>query len=265
MCRLLGVVSANPTSIADAVGDAVLKDFVALTKVHGDGWGVAAADHAGDPPHVQVSAGTALDDREFIAATSGPRPTAALVHLRWATNGLAVEPQNSHPFLADGLAMAHNGSIKPMAPLDELVEPSFAASLRGTTDSERYFAVIRQHRRSAPDLAEAVRRGVAQLRLIYPDASLNALLLGEDQLIVVHAHARSRLLDEDIEEISATDLPAEHLEDYFALRIARPADDIVVVGSTGFGDLRWEPLAPESVTTISLRDLTVSQLALVGD
>ena len=265
MCRLLGVVSAHPISIGDAVGDGVLKDFVALTKIHGDGWGVAAVDRAGDLPHVQVSAGSALDDREFGAATNGPRQAGALVHLRWATNGLAVEPQNSHPFLADGLAMAHNGSIKPMAPLDELLEPSFAASLRGTTDSERYFAVIRQHRRTAPDLAEAVRRGVAQLRLIYPDASLNALLLGEDQLIVVHAHARSRLLDEDIEEISATDLPAEHLEDYFALRIARPADDIVVVGSTGFGDLPWEPLAPESVTAISLRDLTVSQLPLAAE
>lgn len=265
MCRLLGVVSTHPTSIADAVGVGVLKDFVALTKIHGDGWGVAAVDHAGDHPRVRVSAGSALDDGEFVKSTNGPRQAAALVHLRWATNGLAVEPQNSHPFLADGLAMAHNGSIKPMAPLDELLETSFAASLRGTTDSERYFAVIRQHRRTAPDLAEAVRRGVAQLRLIYPDASLNALLLGEEQLIVVHAHARSRLLDEDIEEISATDLPAEHLEDYFALRIARPADDIVVVGSTGFGDLPWEPLAPESVTAISLRDLTVSQLALVAD
>jgi predicted glutamine amidotransferase len=265
MCRLLGVVSAIPVSIADAVGDGVLKDFVALTKVHGDGWGVAGVDNVGDAPHVRVSAGSALDDPEFDAATHDLRSTAAMVHLRWATNGLAVEPQNSHPFIADGLAMAHNGSIKPMALLDELLEPAVAESLRGTTDSERYFAVIRQQRRSAPNLAEAVRRAVVQLRQIYPDASLNALVLGEGQLIVVHAHAKSRLLDEDIEEISATDLPAEHLEDYFALRIARPANGIVVVGSTGFGDLGWEPLESESVTAISLCDLTVEQLPLVAD
>lgn len=265
MCRLLGVVSATPVSIADAVGDGVLKDFVALTKIHGDGWGVANADHVADTPHVQVSAGSALDDPRFEVAMHDPRSAAALVHLRWATNGLAVQPHNSHPFFADGLAMAHNGSIKPMAYLNELLEPSVASSLHGTTDSERYFAVIRQHRRTAPDLAEAVRRAVAQLRQIYPDASLNALVLGEDQLIVVHAHAKSRLLAEDIEEISATDLPAEHLEDYFALRIARPGNGIVVVGSTGFGDLAWEPLAPESVTAISMLDLTVSQVPLVAD
>ncbi|MCW2515774.1 MAG: glutamine amidotransferase, class-II [Mycobacterium sp.] len=267
MCRLLGVVSARPISVVDAVGDDVLTDFVALTKVHGDGWGVAGVAGIGDTPHVQVSAGSALGDPQFDAAMrDGHRDghsVASLVHLRWATNGLAVEPQNSHPFLADGLAMAHNGSIKPMGPLNDLVEPGFAASLRGTTDSERYFAVIRQHRRTAPTLAEAVRRAVADLREIYPDASLNALLLGEDRLIVVHAHARSRLLDEDIEEISATDLPAEHLEDYFSLRIARPADDTVVVGSTGFGDLPWEPLPPESVVEVSLRDTSVTVLPLV--
>jgi predicted glutamine amidotransferase len=265
MCRLLGVVSAVPVSIADAVGDDVLKDFLALTKIHGDGWGVASADHVGDSPQVQVSAGTALDDPVFDSATHDPRFTAAVVHLRWATNGLAVQPQNSHPFLADGVAMAHNGSIKPMGPLGDLLEPGVAASMRGTTDSERYFGLIRQHRRTAPDLAEAVRRAVAQLRQIYPEASLNALLLGEDQLIVVHAHARSRLLDEDVEEISATDLPAEHLEDYFALRMARPADGIVVIGSTGFGDLRWEPLQPECVTAIPLDGMAVSVLPLAAD
>ena len=77
-------------------------------------------------------------------------------------------------------------------------------------------------------------------------------------MVVVHAHARSRLLDEDVEEIGATDLPAEHLEDYFALRVARLGADTVLVGSTGFGDLDWEPLPPETVAAISLRDLSLT-------
>jgi predicted glutamine amidotransferase len=265
MCRLLGVVSAAPVSVGDAVGDGVLKDFVALTKVHGDGWGVAAIDEVGDSPQVQVSAGTALDDPLFVAATHDRRSVGALVHLRWATSGLAVRPENSHPFVADGLAMAHNGSIKPMGPLEELLDGDVTASLRGTTDSERYFALIRQYRRTSTNLAESVRRAVAKLRELYPDASLNALLLGEDQLVVVHAHARSRLLAEDVEEITAADLPAEHLEDYFALRIARPTEDTVVIGSTGFGDLDWQPLPPEGVVSIALHDLSVSPLPLAVD
>ena len=174
-----------------------------------------------------MSAGSACDDPDFTAATHDQRSAASLVHLRWATTGIAVRPENSHPFLADRIAMAHNGSIKPIGRLDELITPEIAATIRGYTDSERYFGLIRWHRASSPDLAEAVRRAVSQLREVFPDASLNSLILGEDQMIAVHAHARSRLPDEDVAEITAADLPAEHLEDYFGMRWARPDDDTV--------------------------------------
>ncbi len=262
MCRLLGVVSTTPVAVLDAVGAHVLKDFVALTRIHGDGWGSAHVGSEAEDPQVEVSAGSALDDPAFIAATEDRRSVASLVHLRWATTGMAVQLHNSHPFLADRVAMAHNGSIKPTGPLDGLLDQSSVRSLIGTTDSERYFALIRQHRRVTPNLPEAVRRAVAQLRQLYPDASLNALVLGEGQLIAVHAHARSRLPDEDIEEITAAQLPAEHLEDYFALRWARPDDHTIVIGSTGFGDSDWQPLPPECVTAISIRTLSMSLLPL---
>jgi predicted glutamine amidotransferase len=261
MCRLLGVVSATPITVSQAVGEHVLKDFVALTKIHGDGWGIGRVRLPGHPPEVEVSAGTALDDPHFVAATHDRRSAASLVHLRWATNGIPVRRENSHPFLADRIVMAHNGSIKPIGPLQDLIEPD--TTVRGATDSERYFGVIRQHRRSAPDLPEAVRRAVSQLRELYPEASLNALILGEDQLIAVHAHARSRLPDEDIAEITAADLPSDHLEDYFGMRWARPDDDRVVIASTGFGDLDWRPLPSESVTAISMYDLSMSSLPLM--
>ena len=159
--------------------------------------------------------------------------------------------------------MAHNGSIKPIGMLDELLTAETAATIRGDTDSERYFGLIRQHRASSPDLAEAVRRAVSALRELFPDASLNALILGEDQLIAVHAHARSRLPDEDIAEITAADLPAEHLEDYFGMRWARTDGDRVVIASTGFGDVDWRPLESESVTSISMYDLSMATLPLM--
>lgn len=263
MCRLLGVVSATPISVAQGAGEQVLKDFVALTKIHGDGWGIARIPLPGDDPTVAVSAGSAAEDPEFDVATGDQRSAASLVHLRWATTGIPVQPQNSHPFLADRIAMAHNGSVKPIADLEQLLTPAIAASIRGSTDSERYFGLIRAHRASSPDLPEAVRRAVSQLRGVFPTASLNALVLGEDHLIAVHAHARSTLPDEDIAEITAADLPAEHLEDYFGMRWARTAEDQVVIASTGFGDLDWRPLEPESVTAISLTDLSMTTLPLM--
>lgn len=263
MCRLLGVVSNTPISVSQAVGEHVLKDFVALTKIHGDGWGIARVRLPGQGPKVEVSAGSALDDPHFVAATQDRRSAASLVHLRWATSGIAVRPENSHPFLAGRIAMAHNGSIKPIGPLEGLLDAKTAATIRGATDSERYFGVIRQHRAPAPDLPEAVRRAVSRLRELYPEASLNALILGEDQLIAVHAHARSRLPDEDIAEITAAELPSDHLEDYFGMRWARPDEDRVVIASTGFGDLEWHPLPSESVTAISMNDLSMASLPLM--
>jgi predicted glutamine amidotransferase len=263
MCRLLGVVSATPISVSRAVGERVLADFVALTKIHGDGWGVGRVRLPGHDPTIEVSAGSAAGDPHFAAATHDHRSAASLVHLRWATNGLAVRPENSHPFLADRIAMAHNGSIKPIDRLDGMLTPQIAATLRGFTDSERYFGLIRAHRASAPNLAEAARRAVSQLRVAFPTASLNALLLGEDQMIAVHAHARSRLPDEDIAEITAADLPAEHLEDYFGMRWARTDEDRIVIASTGFGDLDWRPLESESVTAISMTDLSMTTLPLM--
>lgn len=160
--------------------------------------------------------------------------------------------------------MAHNGSVKPIDALDELLRPEIAATMRGSTDSERYFGLIRAHRATSADLAEAVRKAVSQLREVFPAASLNALVLGEDHLIAVHAHAHSELPDEDIAEITAADLPAEHLEDYFGMRWAKTGDDRIIVASTGFGDLDWYPLESESVTAISMHDLSMTTLPLMS-
>jgi hypothetical protein len=40
--------------------------------------------------------------------------------------------------------------------------------------------------------------------------------------------------------------------------LARPDDGTLVIGSTGFGSLAWEPLPPESVAAISMRDLSMT-------
>ena len=148
MCRLLGVVSATPISVSRAVGEAVLKDFVALTKIHGDGWGVARVRLPGHDPRSRCRRAARCDDPQFVAATHDQRSAASLVHLRWATTGLAVRPQNSHPFLADGSPWRTTARSSRSDCSTNCSEPEIAATMRGTTDSERYFGLIRQHRAS---------------------------------------------------------------------------------------------------------------------
>jgi predicted glutamine amidotransferase len=256
MCRLLGYVSRLPMSAGEAVGTDEVRAFADLARVHCDGWGAAWVERPGAAPHVRTSERSAERDPAFADQHVGHTAVAGLLHLRWATLGLQVSPENTHPFLADGVAFAHNGSI-PADAFTDLLEPAYRAGLRGTTDSERYFALVRQFRATDGNLSGAVRRAVTALALRAPRASLNALLLDATSLIAVHASAHSTLHPDDTELCRAANLPQDHLDDYFALRIRRTAEG-VQIGSTGFGQVGWTPLPPDSVTTVGLADLSVT-------
>ncbi len=165
MCRLLGVVSATPITVADAVGDDVLKDFVALTKVHGDGWGVATIGRPGEDPAAEVSAGTALDDPAFVAATHDQpaRPPRSCTCVGRPTDSRCSRrtPIPSSPTASPWRTTAPSSrwacsttSSNPTSPHRCAAPPTASATSR----------LIRQYRRTAPNLAEAVRRAVAQLR-----------------------------------------------------------------------------------------------------
>ena len=82
--------------------------------------------------------------------------------------------------------------------LDSLLSPAARASLHGTTDSERYLALIRQELHTGPDLPTAVGRAISTLRGSFPHASLNALILTENTFIAVHASATSAAPVEDM-------------------------------------------------------------------
>jgi predicted glutamine amidotransferase len=205
---------------------------------------------------VRTSRCSAERDPAFVDQHTGHPAVAGLLHLRWATLGLAVTPENTHPFLADGIAFAHNGSLPPDA-VAALLDPAHRAALRGDTDSERYFALVRQFRATAPDLPAAVQQALGALVPRAPRASLNALLLDATSLVAVHVSARSALPPEDVELCRAAGLPQDHLDDYFALRIRRSVGG-VQIGSTGFGRTGWGALPADSVTTVRLDDLSVT-------
>ncbi|MFD5224771.1 class II glutamine amidotransferase [Microbacterium sp. NPDC058342] len=267
MCRLFAFVSPAPATPRGELGAEGTESLLSLARLHGDGWGRAAVREPGDVPVVTRSALSAALDPGFDAALSTPA-RAALVHLRWATAGLPVNECNAHPFEADGVAFAHNGTVKPLDRLRELLSAGSLASLAGTTDSEMYFALIRERVATGSTLPDAAAHVARRLRELFPLASLNALLLDREHLVVVHASATSILTDHDLARLAplADLLPDEHNEDYFALRVRESADGTVMVGSTGVAGDGWEPLPAESVTTISLgdRSRTTVELAAVA-
>jgi predicted glutamine amidotransferase len=117
-------------------------------------------------------------------AVTETRTDAALLQLRQASPGMPHVTSNTHPFLGDGMAFAHNGHAHPTAALDALIVDAGAPIPIGDTDSERYFALVRAAAIGAsPDTALL---GVAhRIASVATATSLNALLLTPDALIAI--------------------------------------------------------------------------------
>lgn len=262
MCRLFAFVSPTPSSVRRELGDTGMERLISLARLHGDGWGWAGVERRDETPVVRKSALSAVFDPDFEgAATTMAR--AAMVHLRWATAGIEIADRNAHPFLRGSVAFEHNGSLKPIESARALLSPESLAEMTGETDSEMYFALIRERLALGIPFSAATADAARMLREVFPLASLNAIMLDGEQMVVVRASARSMLSDDDLDEIAQhPQLPEEHNEDYFALRWTRTDDGALLIGSTGVSGYDWEALPPESVTTIRLDDLTASTMLL---
>jgi glutamine amidotransferase len=262
MCRMFAYAAPALTNAEDELESHGVASITALARLHADGWGWAGV--GGDNPlvpEVTKSPLPASTDPNFVSALALPA-RAAMVHLRWATLGLQIEADNTHPFLHDGISFEHNGSLKPIERMRSLLSEDSLARMQGMTDSEMYFALIREHSAHSDSLPEATVAAARQIRANFPASSLNAMLLSPRHLIVVHSSAKSVLDAEDLVEAAQFDLPDEHADDYFALRWRRKKDGTVVVASSGLSEPDWEPIPAETVMVVSLADCSVQMLPL---
>lgn len=263
VCRLLGFAAPSPRSLLEALGSAQVAAFRAMARLHDDGWGTAWLDGAaGGPLRTERSARSGYRDPALEELTEGLQARAGLLHLRLASSGMPVQPENTHPFTGrvTGLgevALAHNGAVKPAVRLEELLAPASRAALVGTTDSERYAALVRERAAAAGDLAQGAADAAAQLVPLFPAASLNAVLLSPRELVVVHVSAGARIPHEDFDAsgLAEEELPIGHRTGYYQLWRRRADDGAVVVSSSGLRVDGWEPLPADVVLRVDLRTL----------
>jgi predicted glutamine amidotransferase len=229
--------------------------FADMARLHRDGWGTAWRGKHRLGVTVRPHSGIGDADLEDTLV-AGPS-TARLVHLRLATRGMACTTANTHPFVVDGMAFAHNGSFQPNGAVDRLIGGRQRAGIEGTTDSERYFAAIRTRMDEGATAFEAALDTVAALRAAFPDRSLNALLLTDDELIAVHASEGVPIPHHEFAAsgIPSHRLPRHHEDAYYLMRSKRGPDGSVVVASSGLDITGWEPLPAESVTSFDLATL----------
>lgn len=133
---------------------------------HGDGWGMVSWVD-GTPRYLGREPSNALTDERFEEACEAVDTSRAispiLVHLRKASAALKTR-ENTHPFVIDRWAFAHNGAIRKL-------------NLKVRTDSEWFFeSLMRKYREMGNDMYGAISEQVSEVREIYPYTSITFIL-----------------------------------------------------------------------------------------
>lgn len=260
MCRLLGYVREEPTSLEELLGAEGLESFTALTAVHGDGWGMAWRDEQGQTQAV-TSPASAGEDERYAELVHQPLGRAGFVHLRWATGGLPVRAENTHPFVDGDYAFAHNGHVSPIADLEALLTPATRELLVGDTDSERYFRFVKQCVDEQGDLREGVSHALGVLLRDFADCSLNALMLTPTHMVAIHVNSRATSPREGLRNLfdDEEDVPPRHLSEYFAMDYRTEADGLTVI-SSGLDEPGWTPVPDDMAVMVDLETRAVTRI-----
>ena len=272
MCRLLAYAAPSTTTVAEVMGASRSDAFQHMTRVHSDGWGSAwlAAGPGEVTPEVEsVRISTPGQDDPLLSTILRENPsTARLVHLRLATDSFKRTTTNTHPFVAEGIAFAHNGTIVPVERFHRLLAPESYAGVTGDTDSELYFALVRQYARELGSLGRGLVEAVSVLRREFPRASLNAVVLSERELLVVRASSSAVMTESIFTDelgIDLADLPIDHIEDYYRLAMHRSADGTTIFSSTGIDTAGWTEVPDDTVTRVDLETLELTQRPVLAE
>lgn len=266
MCRLLAYAAPRETTVSEVIGAQNAGAFQRMTTLHNDGWGtawLAAGPGEATPELESLRVSTpGQHDPLLESAITADASTARLVHLRLATDSHKRTKVNTHPFLKEGFAFAHNGTIIPVEIFSELLRDESYDDIEGSTDSELYFAFIRQEVREAGGtVADGVVSALQQLRATFPIASLNAVVLTEQELIVVHANSTAYVNEATFRSygVDPERLPLGHREHYYKLAMRQAADGTTVFSSTGIDLAGWSRVPDDTITRVDLETLELTQ------
>ena len=233
MCRLLGYVSDSDTDFPTVVGSN-FEEFVNLSKVHCDGWGIT--DKSGD---VFKEATSAYSSSDFMDVIKKNKTDASLLHLRWATSGLPVNKDNAHPFHFGKYSFIHNGSINPPTALDPFITPIYLKMAVTGNDSERYFLLVIQKIEEL-GLVPGVKAAVKIIKENTNYSSINAMLMSPTKMIIINEHDNSKR-------------PDFGGDDYYDLHY-KEDDHSIIIGSSGWNQEGWHLISNHTIMVIDRHD-----------
>ncbi|MEB3103674.1 class II glutamine amidotransferase [Ferviditalea candida] len=196
MCRLIAFASREPVNFHDLIGDS-FQDFVELSERHRDGWGFAWLNEANELQVVKAPE-EARRSGSFRFQAENVRARTMITHLRWAYGeGMNVCEENTHPFLKNGAAFEHNGTMNDSRRLLQIV-PQHLRDLDGNTDSEVMFRVILSFYEQTGSMEEAIEKTLLEIKNGYTFTGLNFLMLTKEKLYAGCAfHPGTPLLKEE--------------------------------------------------------------------
>lgn len=246
MCRLMGFVSDRDYSISEFTGPR-FEDFAALSSFHRDGWGIAEFESGATAPTLTVEPIQASDSEVFKKVSSENKSDGALLHFRWATAGLPVVEGNTHPFTHGDISFIHNGGVIPATAMDSFIDKDLFDGLRGTTDSERFFATILTEVREA-GLVDGIVAAIRLIREKCDYSSLNAMLMTPHAMIIINEHTYKRI-------------PPGETEAYYDLYYRKDASG-VLVASSGWNQDGWTLIENHRALVIDRTTFEIEEITL---
>lgn len=262
MCRLLAVSTRDDRPLAEAYSEQ-FEAFTSQSCLHTDGWGLAWYENG------HLSTGRDIDEAHASGlyrdlTTHRARGPIMLAHLRKASEGLATEIANTHPFTDGDIAFAHNGEFDLSDALRRAVLDRGGRTPFGTTDTELFFSLLTRGAADADltdasplaDWARAVQqaaRDITGLVLAHgtrPPESLNCVLTTPRGFVAYTQW--------DPEQSK----PPKKYGDYH-LDFRAEAERVVVV-SSGVDTSGYERLEQGEALAVTAGTLTAERIAALG-
>lgn len=277
MCRLFALHADQPVTAKFWLLDAPYS-LRSQSRFNADGTGIGYIDESG-VPRVRKRPVAAHASEAFVHAAETVRARTIVAHLR-LSSGTRHTVENTHPFLMDGIILAHNGVLEVTQKMRRRVSRLGAARhVHGTTDSEWLAALIAGETAAhAGDLRAGLVAAITWVARHVPVYSVNLLVARDDELYALRLpetnelwvlersgrtdrgpldqasdslHARS----EDLGEVGSVVIASEPMDEDPAWRLLAPGE-LLSVGADG--RVRSAEPFPPLAHPLQLEDLNLS-------
>lgn len=253
MCRLLGIYGQTDIWREIALAFSKQAEFGHIPPEetqapgHKDGWGITMTnqDRTAMIPVIR-QLGSAHENscyRDAIYTTSAT-PEIVLCHLRKASDIIPISLANAHPFIHNGWAIIHNGTVYNAEALPR--DPWFETTSDGS-DTEHFFHYLLTKIENSPPgrRAQTIADAIASINTDY--SALNCLLSNGQELYAIRQYRK--------------------WDDYYTLyTYALPGSSIISSQPVELPQLEpdnWRPLPNNQIVRIYDNPLTIDQHQII--